>query len=110
MNENEFVGLINDIPYCKNNSEEYIYKFLSIIDPFNNKKITFSECISLFSMEIIEDIRHQNLESENNKENKDINNNKDKINDNNIEFNKNKNFNSNNNSQITLLDKICLES
>ena len=108
LNENEFVGLINDIPCCKNNSEEYIFKFLSIIDPFNNKKITFSECISLFSMEIIEDSGQQNIENENNKENKDINN-KDKIKDNNIESNKDRNFNSNNNSQITLLDKICLE-
>ena len=82
LNENEFINLIKDIPYCQNNIDEYTFKFLSIIDPFNNKKITFSECVSLFSMEIIDDGNNNN-------------------------FNNN---NSNNNSQITLLDKICLES
>ena len=108
INENEFVGLINDIPCCKNNAEEYVFKFLSIIDPFNNKKITFSECISLFSMEIIEDSgQQQNKENENNKENND--NNKDKINENDKESNKNKTFNNNENNQVSLLDKICLE-
>ena len=53
LNENEFINLIKNIPYCQNNIDEYTFKFLSIIDPFNNKKITFSECVSLFSMEII---------------------------------------------------------
>ena len=57
LNENEFSKLIKEIPYCKNNNndEEYVYKFLSIIDPFNNKKITFSECVSILSMEMIDD-------------------------------------------------------
>ena len=54
LNEDEFSNLIRDIPYCKNNEDEYIFKFLSIIDPFNNKKITFSECVSILSMEIID--------------------------------------------------------
>ncbi len=53
LNENEFINLIKNIPYCQNNIDEFTFKFLSIIDPFNNKKITFSECVSLFSMEII---------------------------------------------------------
>ena len=116
LNENEFIGLINDIPYCKNNADEYIFKFLSIIDPFNNKKITFSECISLFSMEIIEDNNDQeNKENEeNNKENTDKNSNKDKnnnnMNTNTNESKKNNPINNNeNNNQISLLDKICLE-
>ena len=113
LNENEFIGLINDIPYCKNNADEYIFKFLSIIDPFNNKKITFSECISLFSMEIIEDNNDQeNKENEeNNKENTDKNSNKDKNNNiNTNESNKNNPINNNeNNNQVSLLDKICLE-
>ena len=116
LNENEFIGLINDIPYCKNNPDEYIFKFLSIIDPFNNKKITFSECISLFSMEIIEDNNDQeNKENEeNNKENTDKNSNKDKnnnnMNTNTNESKKNNPINNNeNNNQISLLDKICLE-
>ena len=113
LNENEFIGLINDIPYCKNNADEYIFKFLSIIDPFNNKKITFSECISLFSMEIIEDNNDQeNKENEeNNKENTDKNSIKDKNNNMNTnESKKNNPINNNeNNNQISLLDKICLE-
>ena len=116
LNENEFIGLINDIPYCKNNADEYIFKFLSIIDPFNNKKITFSECISLFSMEIIEDNNDQeNKENEeNNKENTDKNRNKDKnnnnMNTNTNESKKNNPINNNeNNNQISLLDKICFE-
>ena len=55
LNESEFVNLIRNIPYCKDNADEYSFKFLSIIDPFNNKKITFSECVSLFSMEMIDE-------------------------------------------------------
>ena len=103
LNETEFVGLINDIPYCKNNADEYVFKFLSIIDPFNNKKITFSECVSLFSMEIIEDnIDNKNIKEENNQENE---NNKD---DN--ESNKKKDINNKDkdNNPVSLLDKICL--
>ena len=55
LNEDEFIGLIKSIPFLKNNIDDYIFKFLSIIDPFNNKRITFSECVSLFSMEIMND-------------------------------------------------------
>ena len=64
LNEDEFSNLIRDIPYCKNNEDEYIFKFLSIIDPFNNKKITFSECVSILSMEIID---NNNNDIKNNK-------------------------------------------
>ena len=64
LNEDEFSNLIRDIPYCKNNKDEYIFKFLSIIDPFNNKKITFSECVSILSMEIID---NNNNDIKNNK-------------------------------------------
>ena len=60
LNENEFINLIKNIPYCQNNIDEYTFKFLSIIDPFNNKKITFSECVSLFSMEIINENNNNN--------------------------------------------------
>jgi hypothetical protein len=109
LTENEFIGLINEIPCCKNNADEYIFKFLSIIDPFNNKKITFSECISLFSMEIIEDNEQNKIENgENNKEDNQINNNKNGEKEN--ESNKNNNNTKNNdNNQVSLLDKICLE-
>ena len=53
LNEEEFINLIKEIPYCQNNLDQFVFKFLSIIDPFNNQKITFSECVSLFSMELI---------------------------------------------------------
>ena len=99
LNENEFVSLIKNIPYCQNNIDEYTFKFLSIIDPFNNKKITFSECVSLFSMEIIDDENDNN----NNNNNNNFNNN------NNNNFNNNNN-NNNNAQQMSLLDKICMSN
>jgi Ca2+-binding EF-hand superfamily protein len=37
LNENEFINLIKDIPFCQNNLDEFIFKFLSVIDPFDNK-------------------------------------------------------------------------
>ena len=112
LNENEFIGLLNDIPCCKNNADDYAFKFLSIIDPFNNKKITFSECVSLFSMEIMEGNQEIaiNDNGENPKDN-DINNNNDN-NENGNEKNE-KIININNKekkNQVSLLDKICLES
>ena len=95
LNESEFSNLIKDIPYCKDNADDYIFKFLSIIDPFNNKKITFSECISILSMEIVEENFY-----ENDTKGKNINeNNKDKKG----KMKKNRN-------QISLLDKICYEN
>ena len=47
--------MIKAIPYCQNNVEDNIEKFLSIIDPFNNKKFTFNNCVTLFSSEIIDE-------------------------------------------------------
>ncbi len=64
LNEDEFIGLIKSIPFLKNNIEDYIFKFLSIIDPFNNKRITFSECVSLFSMEIMNDENNNNYQNQ----------------------------------------------
>ena len=90
LNESEFINMIKEISYCQDNIDDYVFRFLSTIDPFNNKKITFNECISLFSMEIIKD------NNDNNKyigqENNNVNNNKD-----------NSTIN-----QMSLLDKICL--
>ena len=112
LNENEFIGLLNDIPCCKNNADNYAFKFLSIIDPFNNKKITFSECVSLFSMEIMEENGEIiiNDNGDNIKDNDII-----KIDNNNENGNeKNDKNNDTNNkekkNQVSLLDKICLES
>ena len=98
LNETEFANLIRDIPYCKNNEDEYIFRFLSIIDPFNNKKITFSECVSLLSMEMIEEELEENIKINNNGEDKD----KKEENNNQAKIKKN------NRNKISLLDKICL--
>lgn len=53
LDEKEFISLLKDIPSCKENVETIAFKFLSVIDPFNNQKVTFSECVSIFSMEFI---------------------------------------------------------
>ena len=71
LNENEFINLIKDIPYCQNNLDEFIFKFLSIIDPFDNKVFIFNDCVSLLSLEIIE----ENIINNNKEENIDIINN-----------------------------------
>jgi Ca2+-binding EF-hand superfamily protein/predicted nucleotidyltransferase len=55
LNEEQFIGMIKAIPYCQNNIEEYIDKFLAIIDPFNHKKFTFNNCVTLLSSEIIDE-------------------------------------------------------
>ena len=111
LNEDEFIGLMKEIPYFQNNIDNYIIKFLSIIDPFNNKKITFSECVSLFNMEIIEE---ENINKDNNLNNNNLNNGKsfnidDKNNDINIDkSNKKKLYKKDN--KVNLLDIICLEN
>ena len=110
LNENEFVGLIKDIPCCKNKADEYIFKFLSIIDPFNNKKITFSECVSLFSMEIMEDANNNensNKDIIDKVNNKNIDNGNESRIENNVGTENNNNINTSN--PVSLLDKICLE-
>ncbi len=65
LNEKEFIELIKSIPYCQKNIEINIFKFLSIVDPFNNKKITFSDCILLFSMDDLEENENENSEKTN---------------------------------------------
>ena len=117
LNENEFINLIKDIPYCQNNINEFIFKFLSTIDPFDNKVFTFNDCISLFSMEIIEENdnkenqeTNENNDNINEKENKDLDNiNKENtINDigNKVEYDEKNKFNRNR-YEFSLLDKIC---
>ena len=122
LNENQFINLIKDIPYCQNNINEYIFKFLSTIDPFDNKIFTFNDCISLFSLEII-----QENNDNNNKENQEINENDDNNNnqkenndlekgnkektisdtDNKIDNKDAKNNFNANQTEFSLLDKIC---
>ena len=52
INEDEFLDIISKVSYYNNNFEEESVRLLNIIDPYNNKQFTFSECISLFSLVI----------------------------------------------------------
>ena len=88
--------MIKYIPYCQNNLDDYIFRFLSTIDPFNNKRITFNECVSLFSMEIVNNEEKNNNEKQENNDNK--------------ENEVNNSNNNNEQSQKSLLDIICLEN
>ena len=54
LNEEQFIEMIKAIPYCQNNIEECVEKFLAKIDPFNHKKFTFNNCVTLFSSVIID--------------------------------------------------------
>ena len=57
INEEEFGELIQKMKIFKEDDvENRIFQYLEIIDPFDNQKITFSECVTFFSGEIIEDI------------------------------------------------------
>ena len=52
LSENEFVNMISTISSNQNiNLEGYIEKLLNLTDPFNNKQINYSDCISVFSKE-----------------------------------------------------------
>jgi hypothetical protein len=109
LNETEFIGLLNNIPVCRHNSNDYAFKFLSIIDPFNNKKITFSECVSLFSMEIIEENGESSInETGENIKESEVTNNEDNNDNGNGE--KNEILPKPKKHQISLLDKICLDN
>ena len=116
LNEGEFIALIKDIPYCQNNINEYIFKFLSTIDPLDNKIFTFNDCVSLFSLEIIRENNNENEGKDENiiSENKEIDevengNNENIINNNDNKEEKKENDNQNIN-EMSLMDKICLEN
>lgn len=55
INENEFFQIINNLGYYGNDSESQTERLLNIADPFNHQQVTFSDCVSLFSNEIIID-------------------------------------------------------
>jgi len=42
--------IISKVSYYNSNLEEEATRLLNLIDPYNNKHFTFSECISLFSL------------------------------------------------------------
>lgn len=49
VNEDEFVNILSSTNFYGEYLEEQTMRLLSVIDPNNNKQITFSECVSLFS-------------------------------------------------------------
>ena len=49
LNEDEFVNILSSTNFYGEYLEEQTMRLLSAIDPNNNKQITFSECVSLFS-------------------------------------------------------------
>lgn len=51
--------LFNMNIYPKNVLKENAERLLNKIDPYNNKQITFSDCITLFSKESIEEVDQQ---------------------------------------------------
>ena len=56
INEEEFTELIQKMKVFKEEEvENRIIQYLGKIDPFDNQRITFSECVSFFSNEIITD-------------------------------------------------------
>jgi len=48
LNEEEFVNILSATSIYGEALEENTIRLLSMIDPNNNKQITFSECVSLF--------------------------------------------------------------
>ena len=56
INEEQFTELVQKMKIFKEDEiENKIFQFLEKIDPFDNQKFTFSECVSFFSGEIIKD-------------------------------------------------------
>ena len=54
INEEEFSKLVQKMKiFNEDEVEGKIFQFLEKIDPFDNQRITFSECVSFFSQEII---------------------------------------------------------
>ena len=56
INEDEFTELVQKMNIFKEEEvENKILQFLEKIDPYDNQKITFSECVNFFSNEIIKE-------------------------------------------------------
>jgi Ca2+-binding EF-hand superfamily protein len=54
LNEQEFVNLVHAMKiYKQSEFDEKVNHLLNIIDPNNNKQISFSECVDIFSSETI---------------------------------------------------------
>jgi len=61
INEEEFVHLVELTGHYRLRIDENSIRLLNIVDPYNNKQITFSECVSLFSMEIVSEEEDEKL-------------------------------------------------
>ena len=56
INEEEFSELIQKMKIFKEEEvENVIFQYLEKMDPYDNQKFTFSECVNLFSSEFIQD-------------------------------------------------------
>ena len=114
LNENEFINMIKDIPYCQSNLDDYIFRFLSTLDPLDNKIFTFNDCVSLFSLEMIHENNNENNNNKDvNKVNNELENGKKEniINtDKNINNNKEQNKEVISYNEMSLMDKICLKN
>jgi len=55
ISEEEFANLVNMIGVYREDFNEQVSRLLHIIDPFNKQQIIFSDCVSLFAAEIIEE-------------------------------------------------------
>ena len=56
INEEEFTELVQRMKIFKEEEvENKIFQFLEKIDPFDNQKLTFSECVNFFSTELIKE-------------------------------------------------------
>ncbi len=55
IEEEDFFKLIYGLGYYGEDSENQALRLLNISDPYNNKQLTFSDCVSLFGSEIIID-------------------------------------------------------
>ena len=82
INEEEFVNLLYNMNIFGDQLKRKIVELLTQIDPYNNKQITFSECVNLFGSIPYEQ-------------------------EGNIQNNQN-NHQNNQNNQISILDKICM--
>lgn len=51
INKEEFCSFINKFKCYSNHLEEQLTRLTSLIDPYNLEKISYSDCISLFSKE-----------------------------------------------------------
>jgi Ca2+-binding EF-hand superfamily protein len=53
ISEDEFISLIHTLDIYKDDFNEQIKRILTIVDPFLKKQISFSEVVSLFSVEYV---------------------------------------------------------